>query len=249
MAAGHADFLPGYIQPRFLKNTTAIFQMALGDCLQLAVPLLAGQSRGLPEQPAAPVRAHRSGHLGRNPRPAGIGHRRHGHHGPPERSGVVRGCAQLPARTAHPRTSTSHPWTWLGKEADALSRRAGQGGLPDRDRNKTARRQQTVSFAAIRWRFHGSPLSAEGIRRVEISDSKATTHKPPNHPVAGRIRREVGHADCFGFFTVNTSEYWPPSHHANKAPCASTRSGWACQTDLPGGQPPFPCPHDEISGR
>jgi alpha-glucosidase len=28
MAAGHADFLPGYIQPRFLKNTTLIFQMA-----------------------------------------------------------------------------------------------------------------------------------------------------------------------------------------------------------------------------
>ncbi len=28
MAAGHADFLPGYLQPRFLKNTTRIFQMA-----------------------------------------------------------------------------------------------------------------------------------------------------------------------------------------------------------------------------
>jgi len=28
MAAGHADFLPGYIQPKFLKNTTVIFQMA-----------------------------------------------------------------------------------------------------------------------------------------------------------------------------------------------------------------------------
>ncbi|MBI2924371.1 MAG: glycoside hydrolase family 97 catalytic domain-containing protein [Verrucomicrobia bacterium] len=28
MAAGHADFLPGYVQPRFLKNTTTIFQMA-----------------------------------------------------------------------------------------------------------------------------------------------------------------------------------------------------------------------------
>jgi alpha-glucosidase len=28
MAVGHADFLPGYIQPRFLKNTTAMFQMA-----------------------------------------------------------------------------------------------------------------------------------------------------------------------------------------------------------------------------
>jgi len=28
MAVGHADFLPGYIQERFLKNTTAIFQMA-----------------------------------------------------------------------------------------------------------------------------------------------------------------------------------------------------------------------------
>ena len=28
MAAGHADFLPGYIQPRFLKDTTRIFQMA-----------------------------------------------------------------------------------------------------------------------------------------------------------------------------------------------------------------------------
>ncbi|MCB1129143.1 MAG: glycoside hydrolase family 97 catalytic domain-containing protein, partial [Verrucomicrobiae bacterium] len=28
MAAGHADFLPGYVQPRFLKNTTLIFQMA-----------------------------------------------------------------------------------------------------------------------------------------------------------------------------------------------------------------------------
>ena len=29
MAAGHADFLPGYVQSRFLKNTTAAFQMAL----------------------------------------------------------------------------------------------------------------------------------------------------------------------------------------------------------------------------
>jgi len=28
MAAGHGDFLPGYVQPRFLKNTTVIFQMA-----------------------------------------------------------------------------------------------------------------------------------------------------------------------------------------------------------------------------
>lgn len=28
MAAGHGDFLPGYVQPRFLKNTTIIFQMA-----------------------------------------------------------------------------------------------------------------------------------------------------------------------------------------------------------------------------
>jgi len=28
MAAGHADFLPGYLQPRFLKNTTVMFQMA-----------------------------------------------------------------------------------------------------------------------------------------------------------------------------------------------------------------------------
>lgn len=28
MAAGHADFLPGYVQERFLKNTTIIFQMA-----------------------------------------------------------------------------------------------------------------------------------------------------------------------------------------------------------------------------
>ena len=28
MAAGHADFLPGYIQERFLRNTTRIFQMA-----------------------------------------------------------------------------------------------------------------------------------------------------------------------------------------------------------------------------
>jgi alpha-glucosidase len=29
MVAGHADFLPGYVQARFLKNTTPIFQMAL----------------------------------------------------------------------------------------------------------------------------------------------------------------------------------------------------------------------------
>ena len=29
MAAGHADFLPGYLQARFLKNTTRMFQMAL----------------------------------------------------------------------------------------------------------------------------------------------------------------------------------------------------------------------------
>lgn len=28
MAVGHGDFLPGYIQPRFLKNTTTMFQMA-----------------------------------------------------------------------------------------------------------------------------------------------------------------------------------------------------------------------------
>ena len=28
LAAGHADFLPGYVQPKFLKNTTALFQMA-----------------------------------------------------------------------------------------------------------------------------------------------------------------------------------------------------------------------------
>jgi alpha-glucosidase len=28
MAVGHADFLPGYVQARFLKNTTVIFQMA-----------------------------------------------------------------------------------------------------------------------------------------------------------------------------------------------------------------------------
>jgi alpha-glucosidase len=28
MAAGHADFLPGYVQARFLKNTSAVFQMA-----------------------------------------------------------------------------------------------------------------------------------------------------------------------------------------------------------------------------
>jgi hypothetical protein len=28
MAVGHADFLPGYVQPRFLKNTTVGFQMA-----------------------------------------------------------------------------------------------------------------------------------------------------------------------------------------------------------------------------
>lgn len=28
MAAGHADFLPGYVQERFLKNTTVIFQVA-----------------------------------------------------------------------------------------------------------------------------------------------------------------------------------------------------------------------------
>jgi len=29
MAAGHGDFLPGFVQPRFLRNTTSIFQMAL----------------------------------------------------------------------------------------------------------------------------------------------------------------------------------------------------------------------------
>ncbi len=28
MAAGHADFLPGYVRPKYLKNTTVIFQMA-----------------------------------------------------------------------------------------------------------------------------------------------------------------------------------------------------------------------------
>jgi alpha-glucosidase len=28
MAVGHADFLPGYVQARFLKNTTRTFQMA-----------------------------------------------------------------------------------------------------------------------------------------------------------------------------------------------------------------------------
>lgn len=28
MAVGHGDFLPGYVQPRFLKNTTVMFQMA-----------------------------------------------------------------------------------------------------------------------------------------------------------------------------------------------------------------------------
>lgn len=28
MAAGHGDFLPGYVQPKFLKNTTVMFQMA-----------------------------------------------------------------------------------------------------------------------------------------------------------------------------------------------------------------------------
>lgn len=28
LAAGHADFLPGFVQPRFLRNTKAIFQMA-----------------------------------------------------------------------------------------------------------------------------------------------------------------------------------------------------------------------------
>jgi alpha-glucosidase len=28
MVAGHADFLPGYVRPKFLRNTTATFQMA-----------------------------------------------------------------------------------------------------------------------------------------------------------------------------------------------------------------------------
>jgi alpha-glucosidase len=28
MAAGHGDFLPGYVQSKFLRNTTSIFQMA-----------------------------------------------------------------------------------------------------------------------------------------------------------------------------------------------------------------------------
>ena len=28
MVAGHADFLPGYVRPQYLRNTTAVFQMA-----------------------------------------------------------------------------------------------------------------------------------------------------------------------------------------------------------------------------
>jgi alpha-glucosidase len=38
MAAGHGDFLPGYVQPKFLKNTTAIFQMA--SVIVFSTPLL-----------------------------------------------------------------------------------------------------------------------------------------------------------------------------------------------------------------
>ena len=29
MAVGHADFLPGYVRKKYLKNTSATFQMAL----------------------------------------------------------------------------------------------------------------------------------------------------------------------------------------------------------------------------
>jgi len=38
MAAGHGDFLPGYVQPRFLRNTTSIFQMA--SVLVFSTPFL-----------------------------------------------------------------------------------------------------------------------------------------------------------------------------------------------------------------
>ena len=74
--------------------------------VQLAVPLLAGQPRGLPEQPAAAVRAHRAGHLGRNPRPARLGDRRHRDPGPAQRRRVVRGRAQLPPGTADARAGS-----------------------------------------------------------------------------------------------------------------------------------------------
>lgn len=46
MAAGHGDFLPGYIQPRFLKNTTRIFQMA--SMIVFSTPFLC-----LPDNPEA----------------------------------------------------------------------------------------------------------------------------------------------------------------------------------------------------
>lgn len=46
MAAGHGDFLPGFIQPRFLKNTTRIFQMAA--MIVFSTPFLC-----LPDNPEA----------------------------------------------------------------------------------------------------------------------------------------------------------------------------------------------------
>lgn len=46
LAAGHGDFLPGYIQERFLKNTTVIFQM--GATIAFSSPFLC-----LPDSPEA----------------------------------------------------------------------------------------------------------------------------------------------------------------------------------------------------
>ena len=109
MAVGHADFLPGYLQARHLKNTTLIFQMA--SVVVFSSPFLCW-----PDNPEAYLNSPLL-HFVRTVPVAwdetrvlpGSRDRRHGDPGPAEGRRVVCGRAELPHGAAPSGTGLGDP--------------------------------------------------------------------------------------------------------------------------------------------
>ena len=167
LTAGHADFLPGYVQPRFLKNTTIIFQMAC--VLVFSSPFLCW-----PDNPEAylhspllqfvrtvPVTWDETRILSGSVIGDTVIMAR--------RKGAEWYVAVLNCRSEARTLELDLSGLDLRRQGtDTVSRRSNQPGLPDRERRETTGRWQVFHRPSARQRLHRPRSFAEDIPRLEV---------------------------------------------------------------------------------
>ena len=110
MVAGHGDFLPGFVRPKFLKNTTAVFQLSTAVIFTSPFICWPDHPEAYLESPFPAIDSHHAADLGRNSSIGGLGDRSDSRHGASLRPRLVCRDTQLSDRSPSPSTLTLIPY-------------------------------------------------------------------------------------------------------------------------------------------